>query len=161
MLNRVVLMGRLVADPELRHTANNVAVTTFRIAVDRNYTPKGAERQTDFINIVTWRNTAEFVSRYFRKGQLVALEGSIQTRSYTDNQGNNRTAFEVVADQVYFAESRNSSSQNGNQSSLLPRRLLKSRQKAPASRWEILVISKRLTPMMENCRSDLFRHLTA
>ena len=100
MLNRVVLMGRLVADPELRHTANNVAVTSFRIAVDRNYTPKGAERQTDFINIVTWRNTAEFVSRYFRKGQLVALEGSIQTRSYTDNQGNNRTAFEVVADQV-------------------------------------------------------------
>lgn len=120
MLNRVVLMGRLVADPELRHTANNVAVTTFRIAVDRNYTPKGAERQTDFINIVTWRNTAEFVSRYFRKGQLVALEGSIQTRSYTDNQGNNRTAFEVVADQVYFAESRNSSSQNGNQSSFAP-----------------------------------------
>ncbi len=115
MLNRVVLMGRLVADPELRHTANNVAVTSFRIAVDRNYTPKGAERQTDFINIVTWRNTAEFVSRYFRKGQLVALEGSIQTRSYTDNQGNNRTAFEVVADQVYFAESRNSSSQGGNQ----------------------------------------------
>ena len=105
MLNRVVLMGRLVADPELRHTANNIAVTTFRIAVDRNYTPKGGERQTDFISIVTWRNTAEFVSRYFRKGQLVALEGSIQTRSYTDNQGNNRTAFEVVADQVYFAGS--------------------------------------------------------
>ena len=115
MLNRVVLMGRLVADPELRHTANNVAVTTFRIAVDRNYTPKGAERQTDFISIVTWRNTAEFVSRYFRKGQLVALEGSIQTRSYTDNQGNNRTAFEVVADQVYFAESKNSSSAQGPQ----------------------------------------------
>ena len=103
MLNRVVLMGRLVADPELRHTANNIAVTTFRIAVDRSYTPKGGERQADFISIVTWRNTAEFVSRYFRKGQLVALEGSIQTRSYTDNQGANRTAFEVVADQVYFA----------------------------------------------------------
>lgn len=121
MLNRVVLMGRLVADPELRHTANNVAVTTFRIAVDRNYTPKGAERQTDFINIVTWRNTAEFVSRYFRKGQLVALEGSIQTRNYTDNQGNNRTAFEVVADQVYFAESRNSgSAQGGSTGSFAP-----------------------------------------
>lgn len=111
MLNRVVLMGRLVADPELRHTASNIAVTTFRIAVDRNYTPKGAERQTDFISIVTWRNTAEFVSRYFRKGQLIALEGSIQTRSYVDNQGNNRSAVEVVADQVYFAESRSSSSQ--------------------------------------------------
>ena len=115
MLNRVVLMGRLVADPELRHTSSNVAVTTFRIAVDRNYTPKGAERQTDFVSIVTWRNTAEFVQRYFKKGQLVALEGSIQTRSYTDNQGNNRTAFEVVADQVYFAESRTSSSQGNSQ----------------------------------------------
>ena len=113
MLNRVVLMGRLVADPELRHTAQNVAVTTFRIAVDRNYTPKGAERQTDFINIVTWRGTAEFVSRYFHKGQLIALEGSIQTRNYTDSQGNNRSAFEVVADQVYFAESRNSNSAQG------------------------------------------------
>ena len=120
MLNRAILMGRLVADPELRHTANNVAVTTFRIAVDRNYTPKGAERQTDFINIVAWRNTADFVSRYFHKGQLVALEGSIQTRSYTDNQGNNRTAFEVVADQVYFAESRSSSSQNPSASSFAP-----------------------------------------
>lgn len=120
MLNRAILMGRLVADPELRHTQNNVAVTTFRIAVDRNYTPKGAERQTDFINIVAWRNTADFVSRYFHKGQLVALEGSIQTRSYTDNQGNNRTAFEVVADQVYFAESRNSSSQNPSTASFAP-----------------------------------------
>ncbi len=116
MLNRAILMGRLVADPELRHTANNVAVTTFRIAVDRNYTPKGGERQTDFISIVTWRNTAEFVSRYFRKGQLVALEGSIQTRNYTDSQGNNRTAFEVVADQVYFAESKNSSNTQGTPS---------------------------------------------
>lgn len=120
MLNKAIVMGRLTADPELRHTANNVAVTTFRIAVDRNYTPKGAERQTDFINIVAWRNTADFVSRYFHKGQLVALEGSIQTRSYTDNQGNNRTAFEVVADQVYFAESRNSSSQNPSASSFAP-----------------------------------------
>ena len=120
MLNKTIVMGRLTADPELRHTANNVAVTTFRIAVDRNYTPKGAERQTDFINIVAWRNTADFVSRSFHKGQLVALEGSIQTRSYTDNQGNNRTAFEVVADQVYFAESRNSSSQNPSASSFAP-----------------------------------------
>ena len=120
MLNRVILMGRLVADPELRHTASNIAVTSFRIAVDRNYTSRGAERQTDFINIVAWRNTAEFVSRYFRKGQLVALEGSIQTRSYTHNQGNNRTAFEVVADQVYFAESRNSGSQTAPADTFAP-----------------------------------------
>lgn len=116
MLNRVVLMGRLVADPELRTTQGGVSCTAFRLAVERNYTPKDGERQTDFISIVTWRNTAEFVSKYFRKGQLIALEGSIQTRSYTDSQGSNRTAFEVVADQVYFSESRNSSSQGGNQS---------------------------------------------
>ena len=83
MLNRAILMGRLVADPELRHTANNVAVTTFRIAVDRNYTPKGAERQTDFINLVAWRNTADFVSRYFHKGQLVALELSLIHIAYS------------------------------------------------------------------------------
>lgn len=112
MLNRAILMGRLVADPELRHTASNIAVTSFRIAVDRNYTPRGAERQTDFLNIVAWRHTAEFVSKYFRKGSMIALEGSIQARNYTDSQGNNRTAVEIIADQVYFAEGR---SNNGGQ----------------------------------------------
>lgn len=112
MLNRVCLMGRLVADPELRHTPSGVSVATFRIAVDRSYTPKNEERQADFISIVAWRHTAEFVSRYFRKGQLVALEGSIQTRQYTDNQGNNRTAFEVVADQVHFAERKTENGQD-------------------------------------------------
>lgn len=120
MLNRAVLMGRLTADPELRTTPNGVSVATFRIAVDRNYTPKGGEHQTDFISIVTWRNTAEFVSRYFRKGQLVALEGSIQTRSYTDSQGSNRTAFEVVADQVYFAGSPGEQTRSGQKDHLQP-----------------------------------------
>lgn len=104
MLNNVVLMGRLTADPELRHTPNDIAVTTFSIAVDRDFQRQGAEKQTDFINIVAWRQTAEFVCRYFRKGQLVALRGSIQTRSYNDKEGNKRTAFEIVADNVYFAE---------------------------------------------------------
>lgn len=104
MLNSVCLMGRLVADPELRHTQNQIPVTSFRIAVDRTYQSKGQERQTDFLDIVAWRNTADFVCRYFRKGQLVAVQGSIQTRKYTDKDGNNRTAFEIVADNVFFAE---------------------------------------------------------
>lgn len=106
MLNSVCLMGRLTADPELKSTQSGVSVCNFRIAVDRTYTPKGQEKQTDFINIVTWRSTAEFVSRYFRKGQLVAVQGSIQTSQYTDRDGNKRTAFDVVADNVFFAEKK-------------------------------------------------------
>ena len=106
MLNSVCLMGRLTADPELKSTQSGVSVCNFRIAVDRTYTPKGQEKQTDFINIVTWRSTAEFVSRYFRKGQLVAVQGSIQTSQYTDLDGNKRTAFDVVADNVFFAEKK-------------------------------------------------------
>lgn len=106
MLNSVCLMGRLTADPELKSTQSGVSVCSFRIAVDRTYTPKGQEKQTDFINIVTWRSTAEFVSRYFRKGQLVAVQGSIQTGQYTDRDGNKRTAFDVVADNVFFAEKK-------------------------------------------------------
>ena len=106
MLNSVCLMGRLVADPELRQTPSGVSVCSFRIAVDRTYQPKGQEKQTDFINIVTWRSTAEFVSRYFRKGQLVAVQGSIQTGQYTDRDGNKRTTFDVVADNVFFAEKK-------------------------------------------------------
>ena len=108
MLNRAVLMGRLTKDPTLRQTPNNVSVVTFTLAVERNYQADKNNKQADFINIVAWRHTAEFVSKYFTKGQLVAVEGSIQTRSYQDKDGNNRTAFEVVADQVYFAEKKNS-----------------------------------------------------
>lgn len=107
MLNRVCLMGRLTRDPELRQTQNGVSVTTFTLAVDRNYQADKNNRQADFINIVAWRHTAEFAEKYFTKGQLVAVEGSIQTRSYQDKGGNSRTAFEVVADQVYFAEKKN------------------------------------------------------
>ena len=108
MLNRAILMGRLTRDPEMKQTPNNVSVATFALAVDRNYQTDKENRVADFINIVAWRHTAEFVSKYFTKGQLVAVEGSIQTRSYTDKDGNNRTAFEVVADQVYFAEKKQS-----------------------------------------------------
>lgn len=104
MLNVCCLMGRLVADPELRTTPNGISVTTFTIAVDRSYTPKGQERQADFIDIVAWRGTADFVCKYFSKGQLVAVQGAIQTRTYTDRDGNKRKAVEIVADHVHFAE---------------------------------------------------------
>ena len=106
MLNVVALMGRLTADPELKHTQSNIAVTSFTLAVDRSFVKQGAERQADFINIVCWRNQAEFVCKYFKKGQLVAVDGSIQTRRYEDNQGNKRTAFDVVANNVHFAEGK-------------------------------------------------------
>ena len=106
MLNNVVLMGRLVADPELRHTPNDIAVTSFTLAVNRSYSKAGSDKATDFIAIVAWRSTAEFVSKYFIKGQLVAVQGSIQTRTYQDKEGNNRKAFEVVASNVYFADSK-------------------------------------------------------
>ena len=102
MLNRVILMGRLTADPELKYTPGNTAVTAFKIAVDRNFSGKDGKRQTDFINIVAWRNTADFICRYFTKGQMIALEGSIQTRNYEDKNGNRRTAVEVVVSNVSF-----------------------------------------------------------
>lgn len=108
MLNRVILMGRLTADPELKQTPNGISVTSFSLAVDRNFTSKGAERQTDFINCVAWRQTAEFISRYFAKGRLMAVEGSLQVRNYVDKNENKRQAVEVVVDQAYFADSKNS-----------------------------------------------------
>ena len=109
MLNQVSLMGRLTADPELRHNPNDISVPTFTLAVNRSYVKQGAERQADFIDVVAWRSTAEFICRYFKKGQMMAVTGSIQTRNYTDKEGKNRKAFEVVADNVYFTESRNAS----------------------------------------------------
>lgn len=109
MYNKAILIGRLTADPELRQTPNGVSVASFSIAVNRSFTSKGGERQTDFIDIVAWRQTAEFVCRYFAKGKLILIEGSIQTRQYTDKQGNNRRAWEVVADSAHFAESKNAS----------------------------------------------------
>jgi single-strand DNA-binding protein len=111
MLNVVALNGRLTADPELKHTNSDIPVCQFTLAVDRSYVKQGQERQADFITIVAWRGTAEFCSKYFVKGQLVAVEGSIQTRKYTDKNGNNRTAFEVVANNVHFAESKRSNEQ--------------------------------------------------
>lgn len=106
MLNCAVIMGRLTADPELRTTGSGISVTSFSVAVDRNYQKAGQERQTDFINVVAWRQTAEFVTRYFRKGQMIAVQGSIQTRNYEDRNGNKRTAVEIVADNVSFCGSK-------------------------------------------------------
>ena len=107
MLNVVALMGRLVADPELRHTPQGVSVTTFTIAVDRSFAKQGTERQTDFIDIVAWRGTAEFICKYFQKGRMIAVDGSIQTRTYQDKNGNNRKAFEVVVNNANFVGSKN------------------------------------------------------
>lgn len=109
MFNLVVLTGRLTADPELKTTANGISVTTFSIAVDRRYR-SGEERQTDFINIVAWRTSAEFITKYFKKGNMIGIEGSIQTRRYQDKNGNNRTAFEVVVNNAQFVESKRDSS---------------------------------------------------
>ena len=108
MFNIVVLTGRLTADPELKTTQSGLSVTSFSIAVDRRF-GSGEERQTDFINIVAWRQLAEFVAKYFKKGNLIGIEGSIQTRKYTDKNGNNRTAFEVVANNVQFVETKRDS----------------------------------------------------
>ena len=103
MLNVVAIMGRLVADPELRTTQQGTNVCTFRIACERSYTPKGQQRQADFVDIVAWGKTAEFICKFFQKGSMIAIDGSIQTRQYQDKQGNKRTAVEVVANNISFA----------------------------------------------------------
>lgn len=111
MFNLVVLTGRLTADPELKKTPNGISVTSFSIAVSRRYRA-GEETQADFINIVAWRQTAEFICNYFKKGTMIGIEGSIQTRRYTDKNGNNRTAFEVIASNAQFVESKRESTGN-------------------------------------------------
>lgn len=109
MLNCAVIMGRLTATPELRTTASGISVTSFTVAVDRSYAKPGEEKQTDFINVVAWRSTADFVTRFFTKGQMIAVQGSIQTRNYEDKNGNKRTAVEIVAGNVSFCGSKNES----------------------------------------------------
>ena len=104
MLNSVIMMGRLTDDPELRHTASDVPVTSFTIAVERSFVKQGAERQTDFFDVVAWSKLADFAHRYFRKGQLVAVQGRMETRTYDDRNGVRRKAYNIVADNLYFAE---------------------------------------------------------
>ena len=113
MLNKIILMGRLTRDPELRRTESGTAVCSFSIAVDRDFKSKNGEKETDFIDIVSWRATAEFVSKYFQKGSLIAIDGSIQTRQYQDKNGNNRTAVEVVANNINFAGPKSSNQGGG------------------------------------------------
>ena len=106
-INTVALMGRLTYEPELRSTPNGTAVIRFQIAVDRNYQASGKEREADFIDCVAWRGTAEFISRYFHKGSMIAVEGSIQTQNFTDKDGKQHKSVEVVANNVSFCGSRN------------------------------------------------------
>ena len=116
MLNRAILQGRLVADPDLKHTQSGVAVVSFRIAVDRDHKSKDPNAQNcDFINVVAWRSVAEFISRYFSKGSLILVDGRIQVRDYTDNNGNKRNVVEVVAESVNFCGKRESNARgNGS-----------------------------------------------
>ena len=114
MLNHIVLMGRLTRDPELRYTQSQTPVATFSLAVDRDFGGRdGSERQTDFIDIVAWRSTAEFVSKFFTKGSMAVVSGRLQIRDWTDREGNKRRSAEVVADNVYFGESKRSREENG------------------------------------------------
>ncbi len=109
-MNSVILMGRLVRDPELRQTPGGVMTSSFTLAVDRGYTSQNGERQADFINCVSWRQTAEFICNYFKKGQMMAVEGSLQVRSWTDNSGGKRYATEVVVSRAHFCGSKESNS---------------------------------------------------
>ena len=110
MLNKIIIMGRLTRDPELRRTGSGTAVTSFSLACDRDFKSQSGEKETDFIEVVAWKNTAEFVSKYFSKGRMAVVDGRLQIRDWTDKAGNKRTTAEVVADNVYFADSKRSES---------------------------------------------------
>lgn len=109
MLNKVIIMGRLTQDPELRRTQGGTAVTSFTMAVDRDFKSQSGEKETDFIDVVAWRNTGEFAAKYLAKGRMAAVEGRIQVRDWQDKDGNRRKSVEVVADNVYFGDSKRDS----------------------------------------------------
>ena len=113
MLNHIVLMGRLTRDPELRRTGSGIAVASFTLAVDRDFAAQGAEKETDFVDIVAWRGTAEFVSKYFTKGRMAVVSGRLQIRNWQDKDGNKRRSAEVVADNVYFGDSKRDNAASG------------------------------------------------
>ena len=106
MLNRIIVMGRMTRDPELRRTNSGTAVASFTVAVDRDFKSQSGEKETDFIDVVAWRNTAEFVSKYSSKGRMAVVEGRLQIRDWTDKDGNKRRTAEIVADSVYFGDSK-------------------------------------------------------
>ena len=114
-LNHISIMGRMVRDPELRHTGNNTPVASFTLAVDRDIPNKQTgEKETDFIDCTAWRNTAEFISKYFTKGRMAVVSGRLQMRKWNDKDGNSRTSYEIVADSVYFGDSKNSAADTTN-----------------------------------------------
>ena len=123
MLNRIVIMGRLTRDPELRTTQSGISVTSFSLACDRDFKSEGSDSNVDFIDVVAWRQQADFVCKYFRKGQLACVEGRLQARPWTDRDGNKRVSYEIVSDHVYFAEGRRESSESeGNYPDVFNRR---------------------------------------
>ena len=115
MLNKIVIMGRLTRDPELRRTQTGTAVTTFTLAVDRDFKSQSGEREADFIDCVAWRNSAEFVTRYFTKGRMAVVEGRLQSRKWQDKDGNNRTSWEIQTDNIYFGDSQRREGESGGQ----------------------------------------------
>ena len=114
MLNKIFIMGRLTRDPELRRTQSGTAVTSFSLAVDRDFKSPNGEKETDFIDVVAWRATAEFVAKYFAKGRMAVVEGRLQMRDWTDRDGNKRRSAEVVADNIYFGDSRRDNADRGD-----------------------------------------------
>ena len=115
MLNHIVIMGRLTRDPEMRYTQSQTPVASFTVAVDRDFASRdGGERQTDFIDCVAWRQTAEFVNKYFAKGSMAVVSGRLQSRKWQDREGNNRVSWEIVADNIYFGESRRRDGDSGS-----------------------------------------------
>ena len=161
MLNRVILMGRLVSDPELKTTPTGVSVTSFRIAVDRSYVKSGEERKADFFDIVAWRSTAEFVCRYFGKGAMIAVDGQLQSRTYQAKDGSNRYVVEVVADNVSFTGERrdNSGSQYGGQQYQQNSYQGSGYQQAPAYQQSYNQQPARPQPSYQSGSDDEFREM--
>ena len=151
MLNKVFLQGRLVADPELRYTPKGTPVCSFRIACDREVKNADGEYDTDFIDVVAWRQTAEFVSRYFTKGRMAVVEGRLQIRDWTDKDGGKRRSAEVVADNVYFGDSKRDSAGDFGGA---PASYSAPMGAAPRHRWADNPISPRSAKRTANCRSD-------
>ena len=142
MLNHVVIMGRMVRDPELRQLDNGTSVTSFSIAVERNYVDKTTnERQADFLNVVAWRQTADFVCKYFHQGDMIAIEGSLQSRKYTDKDGNNRIAIEIVASNISFCGGKNGGNANTATTNDAPALKSLAARVAPVSFFTPLIIA--------------------
>ena len=120
MLNKIIIMGRLTSDPTLRRTGSGIAVVNFSVAVERDFKSEAGEKETDFIDVVCWKSTAEFVSKYFTKGSMIVVSGRLQVRSWTDNDGNKRRTAEIVADNVYFGESKRSAESTGSYTAAVP-----------------------------------------